>query len=61
VDGSPAPILRANVALSAVAVRAGTKQVEFVFESWSVKIGIGITVAMMIAIVLTVGFGFFRR
>ncbi|MEW5718143.1 MAG: YfhO family protein [Chloroflexota bacterium] len=61
VDGMPAPILRANVALSAVPVRAGARQVEFVFEPGSVRIGIGITVTTIIAIVLAAGLGLFRR
>ncbi|MCI0477845.1 MAG: YfhO family protein, partial [Anaerolineales bacterium] len=61
VDGTPTPILRANVALSAVPVCAGARQVEFVFDPWSVKIGIIITTATMIFVVLAIGLGLFRR
>jgi hypothetical protein len=49
VDGEPAPILRADVALRAVPVRAGQHQVEMVYDPWSVKIGIGVTVATLAA------------
>ncbi len=56
VDGTPAPILRANVALSAVPVRAGTKQVEFIFDPWSVKVGIAITVVTLLVIIATLLF-----
>jgi hypothetical protein len=45
VDGVPAPILRANIALSAVPVRAGAGRVDFVFDPWSVRIGIALTLA----------------
>ncbi|MBI5304962.1 MAG: hypothetical protein HY868_22715 [Chloroflexi bacterium] len=51
VDGIEMKILRANIALSAVPVRAGAQQVEFVFEPWSVRIGIiltGITVFIVV-------------
>ncbi|MBM3130887.1 MAG: YfhO family protein [Chloroflexi bacterium] len=52
VDGAPAPILRANVALSAVPVRAGAGRVDFVFDPWSVKMGMVVTlVTFFIAIV----------
>lgn len=43
VDGIATPILRANVALSAVPVRAGVHQVEFVFDPWSMKVGMAVT------------------
>jgi hypothetical protein len=48
VDGEPAPILRADVALRAVPVHAGRHQVEMVYDPWSVKIGIGVTVATLL-------------
>ncbi len=48
VDGEPAPILRADVALRAVPVRAGQHQVEMVYDPWSVKIGIGVTVVTLL-------------
>ncbi len=44
VDGDAAPILRANVALQAIAVRAGAHRVEMSFEPWSVKVGIAISI-----------------
>jgi hypothetical protein len=52
VDGSETPILRANVALSAVPVRAGAKQVELIFDPWSVKVGIVITIITVIATIV---------
>jgi hypothetical protein len=51
VDGVPTPILRANAALSAVPVRAGAGRVDFVFDPWSVKIGIGITLATFFIVI----------
>ncbi len=50
VDGVSAPILRANVALSAVPVRAGARQVEFVLEPWSVKVGLAVTVITLLCV-----------
>ncbi len=52
VDGSETPILRANVALSAVPVRAGAKQVELIFDPWSVKVGIVITIITVITAII---------
>lgn len=53
VDGVETKILRANVALSAVPVRANAKQVELVFDPWSVKVGVVITIlTTLVAIVL---------
>ena len=43
VDGSPVSILRADLALRAIPVRAGTHRVDLIFDPWSVKIGIAIT------------------
>jgi hypothetical protein len=51
VDGSETPILRANVALSAVPVRANAKQVDLIFDPWSVKVGIAISVTIVIFVV----------
>ncbi len=48
VDGVPTPILRADVALRAVPVRAGRHAVEMVYDPWSVKIGIGVTVVTLL-------------
>lgn len=50
VDDAPAPILRANVALSAVPVRAGGHRIDFVFDPWSAKIGMAISVITLMAI-----------
>jgi hypothetical protein len=43
VDGSPAPILRADIMFRAVELPAGTHTVEFRFEPLSVKIGLWIS------------------
>jgi hypothetical protein len=51
VDGAETQIVRANIALSAVPVRSGAKQVEFVFDPWSVKIGIAISVITVTLII----------
>jgi hypothetical protein len=48
VNGVPATILRTDVALSAVTVHAGANEVDFVFDPWSVRIGIGVTVLTMV-------------
>ena len=53
VDGVETPILRTNIALSSVAVRAGAKEVEFVFDPWSVKLGLAISVGTVL--LLTAG------
>ena len=47
VDGVETPILRADYAFRAVPVRAGSHRVEMIFDPWSVKIGIGITLAAL--------------
>ena len=61
VDDVPTPILRADVALSAVPVRAGAGRVDFVFDPWSVKVGIAVTVTTLFAIILVAAVGLFRR
>lgn len=43
VDGSPAPIYRANYAFRAVRLRPGDHQVEFLFRPWGVLVGLGLT------------------
>jgi uncharacterized membrane protein YfhO len=43
VDGSPAPILRADIMFRAVELPAGTHTVEFRFEPVAVKIGLWIS------------------
>lgn len=52
VDGVETKILRANVALSAVPVHANAKQIAFIFDPWSVKIGIAITLLTAIAAII---------
>jgi hypothetical protein len=61
VDGVPTLILRADVALSAVPVRAGAGRVDFVFDPSSVKVGIAVTVTTLFAIILVAAVGLFRR
>jgi len=61
VDGVPTLILRADVALSAVPVRAGAGRVYFVFDPSSVKVGIAVTVTTLFAIILVAAVGLFRR
>jgi hypothetical protein len=39
------------VALSAVPVRAGAKQVELIFDPWSVKVGMAVTMATLLCII----------
>ena len=56
VDGMPAPIVRADVGLAAAPVRAGAHQVEFVFDPWSVKIGIVISMVTLVLIVVGMAF-----
>jgi hypothetical protein len=51
VDGIETPIVRADVALRAVPLRAGAQRIELIFNPWSAKVGIGISVATLIAIV----------
>ncbi len=44
VDGREVPILRANTALRAVPIAAGTHHVEMVFRPWTVRAGLGLSV-----------------
>jgi hypothetical protein len=43
VDGAPVEIIRADISLRAVPLRAGTHRVEFIFDPFSVKIGLAIS------------------
>jgi len=52
VDGIETKILRANVALSAVPVRANAKHVELIFDPSSVKVGIAMSAITLLAIVV---------
>lgn len=51
VDGVTTPIVRADIALSAVPVRAGAKQVELIFDPWSVKIGMAISTVTLLGLI----------
>ncbi|CAG0945381.1 hypothetical protein ANRL1_02311 [Anaerolineae bacterium] len=52
VDGVETPILRANIAQTAVPVRAGAGRVEFAFDPWSVKTGIAISLITLLAVIV---------
>lgn len=52
VDGASAPILRADVALRAVPVRAGAHRIEMIFDPGSVKIGMAISIATLLMVLL---------
>jgi len=52
VDGVTTPIVRADIALSALPVRAGAKQVELIFDPWSVKIGMAISAITILGLIL---------
>jgi Bacterial membrane protein YfhO len=50
VDGRPAPLLRANVAFRSVAVPRGRHLVVLVYRPWSIRTGLAITVAALVAL-----------
>jgi hypothetical protein len=50
VDGEPAPILRADLALRAVPVPAGQHRVEMVYRPWTVPIGIIISALTLVGV-----------
>jgi hypothetical protein len=52
VDGVETPILRADYAFRAVPVRAGAHRVDMVFDPWSVKIGIAVTLLTLITAII---------
>jgi hypothetical protein len=52
VDGVPAEILRANVHFRAVFLNAGTHVVEFTFKSSSYTVGLSISIAAFVAILV---------
>jgi len=51
IDGSLVSILRADLALRAIPVRAGTHRVELIFDPGSVKIGIAITLVTVFLVI----------
>ncbi len=51
VDGIETPIVRANVTLMAVPVRAGARVVELEYDPWTVKVGIAISAITTILVV----------
>ncbi len=55
VDGRPAPLLRADHALQAVAVPAGRHVVAFRFDPWSVKLGIALTALTVVGVGVMLG------
>jgi hypothetical protein len=58
VDGTPAPILRANLAFRAVEIPAGTHLVDFRFRPSSARHGL---LASMLFLLLSAGAAFYRR
>jgi hypothetical protein len=48
VDGAPVEILRTDLSLRGVPIRAGVHHVEFEYDPWSVKLGIGISVLTLL-------------
>lgn len=55
VDGTPAPVLRANYTFRAVPVPAGTHRVELRFAPLTWRIGVGISLAVLIGTALVAG------
>ena len=54
IDGSPAPTLRANLALRAVSLPEGQHQVEMVYRPWTVPAGIAISVLVLVGAVAVI-------
>jgi len=52
VDGQPTPVLRANFAFRAVPVPAGNHRVQLVFAPWSWHIGVAISVAALLGMLV---------
>ena len=52
VDGVETPILRADYAFRAVPVRAGLHHIEMIYDPWSVKIGMTITLLTLITVIV---------
>jgi uncharacterized membrane protein YfhO len=52
VDGAAAPLLEANGLLRAVALEAGTHQVELAYQPASVTVGLALSAATLLAVVV---------
>jgi hypothetical protein len=50
VDDNDTPVLRANYLFRAVAVPAGTHTVRMIFDPWSFKVGVGMTVVGILGV-----------
>jgi hypothetical protein len=61
VDGQPSTILRANGTMRAVFVTAGEHWVRFVFEPFTFRVGLLISISAAVLAAILVVIGFFRR
>jgi len=61
VDGKESPIMRANLLFRAVSLSAGQHRIEFSYEPASLKIGVAVSSAMLLAIVVGLGWWLVRR
>jgi hypothetical protein len=61
VDGEESPIIRANLLFRAIGLSAGQHRVEFSYEPASLKIGAAVSSAMLLAIVVGLGWWLARR
>ncbi|MEX2527419.1 MAG: hypothetical protein WEA09_07255 [Gemmatimonadota bacterium] len=60
VNGEEAPVLRANHTLRAVPVPPGSSEVELMFQSGPVRLGLGVTALSLLLLLLPLGGQFFR-
>jgi hypothetical protein len=60
VDGAPAPVLRADYALRAVPVPAGTHEVVFRYESSAVRNGLTLSIVSLLLILALIGAGIWQ-
>jgi hypothetical protein len=60
VDGSPAELLRANYAFRAVWVPAGSHQVTMTFQPLSWRVGLGLSLATLLCLLVWAGRGWMR-
>lgn len=61
VDGAEAPVLRADYALRAVHVPAGSHEVVFRYQSHAVRTGLTVSIVSLALILALVGLGFWQR